>query len=208
MWLQTHLWHGAGGPALVGLRHVVRLPDALLRDAGRRGDPLEVGARPLRPVRDDGVRPLARGVRDVRALSGGAAVARRAARRDRRGEPDDRGHLAPRPDRALRVAVREGPDLREQRGGDAVAARRVLAADRALPLATRAALVPALLALYPPAMAFSLVYTGEHYVVDCVAGWAYAVATFVAVNLRLRVPRAPRHCARAGSPIERAIESG
>ena len=32
-------------------------------------------------------------------------------------------------------------------------------------------------------MAFSLVYTGEHYVVDCVAGWAYAVATFVAVNL-------------------------
>ena len=39
-----------------------------------------------------------------------------------------------------------------------------------------------LLALYPPAMAFSLVYTGEHYVVDCVAGWAYAVATFVAVN--------------------------
>jgi membrane-associated phospholipid phosphatase len=40
-----------------------------------------------------------------------------------------------------------------------------------------------LLALYPPAMAFSLVYTGEHYVVDCVAGWAYAVATFLAVNL-------------------------
>jgi membrane-associated phospholipid phosphatase len=40
-----------------------------------------------------------------------------------------------------------------------------------------------LLALYPPAMAFSLVYTGEHYVVDCLAGWAYAVATFMAVNL-------------------------
>jgi membrane-associated phospholipid phosphatase len=40
-----------------------------------------------------------------------------------------------------------------------------------------------LLALYPPAMAFSLVYSGEHYVVDCVAGWAYAVAAFVAVNL-------------------------
>ena len=39
-----------------------------------------------------------------------------------------------------------------------------------------------LLALYPPAMAFSLVYSGEHYVVDCVAGWAYAVATFVSVN--------------------------
>jgi membrane-associated phospholipid phosphatase len=39
-----------------------------------------------------------------------------------------------------------------------------------------------LLALYPPAMAFSLVYTGEHYAVDCIAGWAYAVATFVAVD--------------------------
>ena len=39
------------------------------------------------------------------------------------------------------------------------------------------------LALYPPAMAFSLVYAGEHYVVDCIAGWVYAVATFVVVNL-------------------------
>ena len=41
----------------------------------------------------------------------------------------------------------------------------------------------ALLALYPPAMAVSLVYSGEHYVVDCLAGWAYAVATFMVVNL-------------------------
>jgi membrane-associated phospholipid phosphatase len=39
-----------------------------------------------------------------------------------------------------------------------------------------------LLAIYPPAMAFSLVYTGEHYAVDCLAGWAYAAVTFVAVN--------------------------
>jgi len=31
-----------------------------------------------------------------------------------------------------------------------------------------------LLALYPVAMTFSLVYSGEHYFVDCVAGWAYA----------------------------------
>jgi membrane-associated phospholipid phosphatase len=40
-----------------------------------------------------------------------------------------------------------------------------------------------LLALYPPAMAFALVYSGEHYVVDCLAGWVYAAASFVAVNL-------------------------
>ncbi|MFL5925919.1 MAG: phosphatase PAP2 family protein [Gaiellaceae bacterium] len=39
------------------------------------------------------------------------------------------------------------------------------------------------LALYPPAMAFALVYSGEHYVVDCLAGWAYAFATFGLVNL-------------------------
>jgi hypothetical protein len=39
-----------------------------------------------------------------------------------------------------------------------------------------------LLVLYPPAMAFSLVYTGEHYVVDCVAGWVYAAAVYVAVD--------------------------
>jgi membrane-associated phospholipid phosphatase len=38
------------------------------------------------------------------------------------------------------------------------------------------------LALYPPAMAFALVYSGEHYVVDCLAGWVYACATFFAVN--------------------------
>jgi membrane-associated phospholipid phosphatase len=39
------------------------------------------------------------------------------------------------------------------------------------------------LALYPPAMALSLVYSGEHYIVDCIAGWGYAVATFLVVNL-------------------------
>jgi PAP2 superfamily len=40
-----------------------------------------------------------------------------------------------------------------------------------------------LLALYPPAMAFALVYSGEHYLVDCIAGWVYAAATVTAVNL-------------------------
>lgn len=39
-----------------------------------------------------------------------------------------------------------------------------------------------LLALYPLAMAFSLVYGGEHYVVDCIAGWVYALGTYVAVE--------------------------
>jgi len=48
-------------------------------------------------------------------------------------------------------------------------------------LVPRWARVP--LALYPPAMAFALVYAGEHYLVDCLAGWVYATATFLAVNL-------------------------
>ena len=39
-----------------------------------------------------------------------------------------------------------------------------------------------LLALYPPAMAFSLVYGGEHYIVDCVAGWAYAAFAYFIVE--------------------------
>ena len=58
-------------------------------------------------------------------------------------------------------------------------------------LVPRWARVP--LALYPPAMAFALVYAGEHYLVDCVAGWVYATATFVAVNLwfERRARRAP-----------------
>jgi membrane-associated phospholipid phosphatase len=48
-----------------------------------------------------------------------------------------------------------------------------------------------LLALYPPAMAFALVYTGEHYLIDCLAGWVYATAVYFAVSFvfeRRRVP--------------------
>ena len=35
-----------------------------------------------------------------------------------------------------------------------------------------------LLPLYPLAMAFSLVYTGEHYVIDIFLGWLYAVVVY------------------------------
>jgi len=50
-----------------------------------------------------------------------------------------------------------------------------------------------LLALYPPAMAFALVYTGEHYLIDCLVGWAYATVVYVAVSFvferrRVRMP--------------------
>jgi membrane-associated phospholipid phosphatase len=39
-----------------------------------------------------------------------------------------------------------------------------------------------LLALYPLAMAFSLVYMGEHYFTDVLAGWTYATIAYVAVG--------------------------
>jgi hypothetical protein len=38
------------------------------------------------------------------------------------------------------------------------------------------------LAAYPVAMAFALVYTAEHYVVDILLGWAYALAALWAVH--------------------------
>lgn len=39
-----------------------------------------------------------------------------------------------------------------------------------------------LLVGYPLAMGFALVYSGEHYVVDVIAGWAYAVAALLTVD--------------------------
>jgi len=39
-----------------------------------------------------------------------------------------------------------------------------------------------LLALYPLAMVWALVYTAEHYVIDCLVGWIYAIVAFVAVS--------------------------
>ena len=51
-----------------------------------------------------------------------------------------------------------------------------------------------LLAVYPPLMSLALVYSGEHYLVDCIAGWGYAVVAFVGVNwyFAWRERRAPQ----------------
>ena len=43
-----------------------------------------------------------------------------------------------------------------------------------------------LLLSYPLAMTFTLVYTGEHYVIDVLVGWAYVAAVFVVVGLAER----------------------
>jgi membrane-associated phospholipid phosphatase len=40
-----------------------------------------------------------------------------------------------------------------------------------------------LLLAYPLAMTFTLMYSGEHYFIDVLVGWAYVVAIFLAVGL-------------------------
>jgi membrane-associated phospholipid phosphatase len=47
---------------------------------------------------------------------------------------------------------------------------------------TRRVWVRVLLAAYPLAMAFALVYTAEHFFTDILVGWLYAIAAFMAVN--------------------------
>lgn len=54
-----------------------------------------------------------------------------------------------------------------------------------------------LLLAYPLAMTFTLVYTGEHYVIDVLVGWAYVGATFAVVGLAERWWRS-----RGGSAAE------
>lgn len=55
-----------------------------------------------------------------------------------------------------------------------------------------------LLALYPAAMGFTLVYCGEHYVLDLIAGVAYALAVHFALN-RWETHRARRRAATAAT---------
>lgn len=58
-----------------------------------------------------------------------------------------------------------------------------------------------LLLSYPLAMTFTLVYSGEHYVIDVLVGWAYVGMTFLAVGLAERwwaARRARRAAAERG----------
>jgi hypothetical protein len=57
------------------------------------------------------------------------------------------------------------------------------------------------LALYPPAMAFALVYTAEHYLVDVLLGWAYTLVAVWVVGVaadRLGRRREPARADPAG----------
>ena len=63
-----------------------------------------------------------------------------------------------------------------------VAPRRVRPARDADPLAAGAGLGARPARDYPVAMAFALVYSGEHYVVDCLLGWVYALFAYGVVT--------------------------
>ena len=49
-----------------------------------------------------------------------------------------------------------------------------------------------LLALYPLAMAFALVYTADHYVVDILVGWAYTLTAVWVVGRVADVLHSPQ----------------
>jgi membrane-associated phospholipid phosphatase len=63
-------------------------------------------------------------------------------------------------------------------------------------------LVRPLLAVYPLAMGFTLVYTGEHYVFDVLLGWLYTVVAVLAARALMRAwqARRERRLASSGAP--------
>lgn len=60
-----------------------------------------------------------------------------------------------------------------------------------------------LLLSYPLAMTFTLVYAGEHYIIDVLVGWAYVGLAFLAVGLGERWWRARK--ARRGPPVTESV---
>ena len=69
-----------------------------------------------------------------------------------------------------------------------------------------------LVALYPLAMAFSLVYAGEHYFSDILLGWIYTIVTVFAARAAMRwwvarrAERAPRHRRQTGAGLRQGTE--
>jgi membrane-associated phospholipid phosphatase len=61
-----------------------------------------------------------------------------------------------------------------------------------------------LLLAYPLAMTFTLVYAGEHWVIDVLVGWAYVGFTFLAVGLAERWWAARSPARRGPAPARRA----
>ena len=89
-------------------------------------------------------------------------------------------------------ADRPGPGERQPGGGDSVATRRPDRRDRGIPVDAGGRKWRPLLVAYVLMMAFTLVYTAEHYVVDILLGWACG--------------RRGRHAIRGAAPRSNAVE--
>ncbi len=61
--------------------------------------------------------------------------------------------------------------------------------------------VRVLLAAYPLAMAFILVYGAEHFIIDILVGWAYAIGVWYGLSRLLRARRAKRERRAAGPAV-------
>ena len=197
VWLQEHLWDGSLHLHWYDYATWVVYVSYFLATYLVAGF-LVLRPRPVPPLRRDGVAPRVHGLRDVRPLPGGAAVDGERPGGARADDSLDRLHLEPHSDRVLQHPLR--PGLRVLEPVAAVpslhAAYTLLIALFLWRLAPRWGRV--LLAAYPLAMAFALVYTAEHYVSDILVGWAYALFAFWAVN-RMADALAARRAAR-GEP--------
>ena len=154
---------------------------AVLRGAGH----LRAGARRAAVGRRALHRRRRRG-RSVRSAVHVPLGARRARRRPARRDADHPGRRqrVDRADRRARLgqaepalrqrAARPGPGQRQSGGRDPVAARGHDRGDRRVPVEPRAPRWRPVLVAYVLVMAFTLVYTAEHYVVDILLGWALA----------------------------------
>lgn len=68
----------------------------------------------------------------------------------------------------------------------------------------------ALVLLYPLAMTFTLVYSGEHYVIDVLIGWAYVLMTFLLVGAAERwwASRRPAAGRSSGPAVDPQLGAG
>ena len=171
---------GPGESALVRLRRVARVPQPLRRDAGRRGR--AVGARvPAVPTVPRAVpHRHVRRVRHVRAVPGDPAVARQPARRHaphRAHRASDVARARARPTSPRSSARRASTRSRWAR------CRRCTRRGRSCCWSSSGRSPAGGAPCSSPtrsAMAFTLVYTADHFVFDILLGWTYVIVVVLA----------------------------
>ena len=184
VWLQQHLYHPAG--ALVGCRRELGVLLPLRGGAGRRRGALAARPAPLGRVHAALGFPLRGRPGHLLHLPGRPALVGGAERPAHRGRPDLHPGWKAFGMHGAGNVLNAG-----QIASNPVAAMPSLHTAWALFVvlffltATRRRWWPLLLA-YPLAMTFTLVYSGEHYVIDVLVGWAYVGLTFLVVGLAER----------------------